>query len=178
MDVVDSLLTVAEISVALAGFAGVIATFQLGQLEHLSRGRVVAVWMIVNISLFMAFFSVLPFFLVQLGLEEKTIWAISSALMVVYLFAYSPIFFRNVNMSPETLPIRILFLSFPIFGLALLVANLLNALGIIFDQELGPFLAAVIFSLCIVSYNFSRLLMRPLWKLVEKREVMSSAEGQ
>jgi hypothetical protein len=36
MEAVDSLLTVAEISVALAGFAGIIATFQLRQIEHVS----------------------------------------------------------------------------------------------------------------------------------------------
>ena len=177
MDVVESLLTVAEISVALAGFAGVIAQFQLGRLEHVSRGRVAAVWMIVNIGFFGAFFSALPFFLVQLGFEEKTVWAISSALMVVYAIAYSPFFLRSIDLSRETLPVRILFISYPFFGLALLVVNFLNALGILFDQESGPFIAAIIFGLYLVCYNFSRLLMRPLWNMVKKREAMSSDEG-
>ena len=133
--------------------------------------------MIVNIGLFMAFFSALPFLLVQFGLEEKSVWAISSTLIAVLSLLASPFIIRNMSLARETWPTRIWFASFPIMGLILIVLNILNALGIIFDQQIGPFLAAVAFYLALVCYNFSRLLMQPLWKMVRQREAMSSTEG-
>ena len=177
MEIVESLLTVAEISIAVAGFSGVIATFQLRQIEHVSRGRVVAVWMIVNISLFMALFCALPFVLVQFALEDKSVWAISSALLGVYGITIGPFVIRNMRLRREKLQVRILFTSLPIIGVALVVVNFLNSLGIIFSQEAGPFLALVVFLLSLACYNFARLMMRPLWKMVNQREAMSSSKG-
>ena len=177
MDAVDHLLTIAEISVAIAGFAGIIATFQFQQIEHVSRGRVLAVWMIVNISLCMAFFSVLPFALINLGLEEWLVWSISSTLIGICSVVGSPFIIRNMSLQRETLPLRILFRSLPVVQMALVVVNFLNAFGILFDHEAGPFLVIIIFSLSIVCYNFSRLLVRPLWKMVELREAINSDSG-
>ena len=50
MEQIDQLLTIAEISFALAGFAGVIATFQFRQQERVTRGQAISLSMIVNIS--------------------------------------------------------------------------------------------------------------------------------
>jgi hypothetical protein len=88
-----------------------------------------------------------------------------------------PFIIRNMSLQREALSVRILFSSFPVVGMALVVVNFLNAFGILFDHEVGPFLVIIIFSLSLVCYNFSRLLMRPLWKMVEQREAVPSEKG-
>jgi len=177
MNETDNLLTIAEIAVALAGFAGIIATFQLGQLEHISRGRVLAVWMVVNISLGVGLFSLLPLGLINFGIEAEVVWAISSALMAIVSIIQAPFIIRNMNLQRENFSVRIVFYSIELVGFALVVVNILNALGIVFHREFGPFLAIIMYSLFLVGWNFSRLLMRPLWKLVEKRERLTSDSG-
>ena len=56
MDASKLLLVGIEVSVAFAGFAGVIATFQFKDAVRIDRGDVVGVTMIVNFGLWCAFF--------------------------------------------------------------------------------------------------------------------------
>ena len=177
MNVIDNLLTIAEIAIALAGFAGIIATFQLGQLEHISRGRVLAVWMIVNTSLSVGFFSLLPIGLISFGLKAEVVWAISSTLIAIVSIILTPFVIRNMNLQREKISVRVVFYSIWLVGFALVVVNFLNGLGIVFHREFGPFFAIIMYSLFIVGWNFSRLLMLPLWKMVEKREGLTSDNG-
>jgi hypothetical protein len=174
MNVIDNLLTIAEIAVALAGFAGIIATFQLGQIEHISRGRVLALWMVVNISLGVGLFSLLPLGLINFGFEDGVVWAISSTLIAIVSIIEVPFIIRNMNLQRENYSVRIVFYSIELVGFVLVVVNFLNALGIVFHREFGPFLAIIIYSLFLVGWNFSRLLMQPLWKMVEEREGLAS----
>lgn len=177
MEMVEHLITVAEISVALAGFAGIIATFQLWQIEHVSRGRVLALWMVVNISLRMAFISGFPLVLLGFGVDGGVVWAICSALLAIGSITESPFIIRNMNLQRENYSTRILFGSLMAVGAILVVINILNALGVVFHNEFGPFFALILFHLSIVGWNFSRLLMRPLWKMVEEREAATSSNG-
>jgi hypothetical protein len=170
----DQLLTFAEISVALAGFAGIIATFQFREQRRLTRGRVLDLSMIVNISLLSAFFSVFPLALLVFGFEEKTVWAICSG--IAGAIWISVLIFVVQNMSTQSVSSRLqLFFAFIIlYSLATAVILFMNALGIIFDQHFAPYFSSFILAFFLVCFNFSRLLMHPLWKALRKQEISSS----
>ena len=79
----DLLLVGAEVSVAFAGFSGIIATFQFRDATLIKRGDIVALTMIVQFSLLCAFFSVFPVLLSIFGIDGTTVWSISSALVAL-----------------------------------------------------------------------------------------------
>ncbi len=81
MDGSDQLLIITEVSVALAGFAGVVSAYQYKEGVHLRRGDALGIAMMVNIGLVDAFFSLLPLMLFGLGIGETLSWKLSSALI-------------------------------------------------------------------------------------------------
>ena len=85
MDESELLLVGIEVSVAFAGFAGIIATFQFRDRASINRGQIVGLTIIVNFSLMCAFFSVLPPLLSTFGLADATIWSIGSVLACLYV---------------------------------------------------------------------------------------------
>ena len=69
MDPYDLLMVGIEVSVAFAGFAGVVATFQFRDRTTVRRGDIVGLTMIVDFGLVCAFFSTLPLCLTILRIE-------------------------------------------------------------------------------------------------------------
>lgn len=175
MDYSDQLLTFAEISVALAGFAGIIATFQFKQQKRISRGQVLDLSMIVNISLLCAFMSVFPLALLNFGFAERMVWAFCSALGGFLWLAFIIFIIQNMGTNTVSTSLRILFAFLFVYSTATSVILFLNAFGIIFHQEFAPFFCAFILAFFMVCFNFSRLLLHPLWKALRKQEAVSAA---
>lgn len=175
MDAANQLLTLAEISIALAGFSGIIATFQFQQEAHISRGQVLSLSVIVIISLAAAFCSVLPLALLNFGFAERSVWSISSFVGGVFWLAGLIFTVRKMRLDAVAPPTRILIVLFLALVAVASMANFLNTFGIIFDQEFGPYFAAFIYGFCLVLYNFSRLLLQPLWKIVRRQEAALSS---
>lgn len=173
MDAANQLLTLAEISIALAGFSGIIATFQFEEKKHISRGHVLSLSVIVGISLAAAFCAVLPLALFNFGFEEPMVWSISSFVGGVLWLSGSIFTIRNLSTGTVKLPTKVLIHVFIALSVSAAMANLLNTAGIVFDREFGPYFAAFIFGFCLVLYNFSRLLLHPLWKVVNEKEGQS-----
>jgi hypothetical protein len=175
MDHSDQLLTFAELAIALAGFSGIIATYQFKQEEYVSRGRVLGLSMIVNISLLAALFSVLPLALLNLGFSERSVWAFSSGLAGFIWIAFTIFIGHNMTTYRVRKPARILF-AFLFFVSAIAsVVLLLNAFGIILHQTYAPYFAAFLLAFFMVCFNFSRLLMHPLWRALRENEVARAA---
>lgn len=82
MDGRDELLTLAEIAVGLAGFAGVVvAVFvQREGLHHVDRLRFVGVFGLAFVTVVLAFW---PVALIHLGFEAPGLWRIASGGMIV-----------------------------------------------------------------------------------------------
>ena len=173
MDQIDQLLTIAEISVALAGFAGVIATFQFRQNDRVKHGHAISLSMIVNISLVGAFFAALPIGLLNFGIDESQVWSISSFLFGINQIIFIIYIYRNMTLDLLDTPIRILFASFFIIGTLIAIANFLNSLGIGFSRVYGPIFLTFLFNFALVGFIFSRLLMYPIWKSVRENSQMS-----
>lgn len=177
MDAANQLLTLAEISIALAGFSGIIATFQFEEKNYISRGHVLSLTVIVGISLAAAFCAVLPLALFNFGFDEPVVWSISSFVGGVLWLSGSVLTIRNLSIRTVKLPTKVLIYVFTALAASAAIANFLNTAGIVFDREFGPYFAAFIFGFCLVLYNFSRLLLHPLWKVVHKREASFHAES-
>lgn len=132
--------------------------------------------MIVIISLAAAFCSVLPLALLNFGFEERAVWSISSLLGGIFWLMGLVFTIRNIRLGAVAPATRILFGFFLALVAVASMANFLNTFGIIFDQEFGPYFAAFIFGFCLVLYNFSRLLLHPLWKVVRRQEAAITTE--
>lgn len=170
MNAADQLLVIAQISIALAGFAGIIATFQFKDDKNVSRGHVLALGMVVNISLVGAFFSALPLALLNFEIRDELVWTICSTLMAINLTVFTLYIYKRARLDTVDMRSRIVFVSFFVLSAVVVTFNTLNALGIGFDREFAPYLLSFFFSFFLVCYNFSRLLMRPLWRQIHKRE--------
>ena len=175
MDAADQLLTLAEISVALAGFAGIIASFQFRQDVHFSRGKVISLAIIVYISLGGAFFAGFPILLMNFGLSEADVWKWSSLLIGINQILVGAFLWRNSPISDWVSISRIMFISLFTLSGVLAICNLMNAFGYIFEKSFGIFFAIYMFNLGIVCINFARLMMVPLWRAL--REDGNSAIG-
>ena len=160
----DLLLVGTEVSVAFAGFAGVIATFQAKGEENISRGDFVGLDIVVNFGLGGAFFSALPLVLSLFGIREPSIWSLCSLIFgfwLSYHIVHIFIGLRGSGVNSKTIPVFVLLFVISALSIG---ANFANAAGIIFQSEPGPYVATIMLGLFLVGYSFARLLLRPLRK--------------
>ena len=173
MNEIEQLLTIAEVSVALAGFAGIVATFQFRQQVNVNRGHALALSMIVNISLVGALFAVLPMVFINYGIAEEDVWPICSALMGINISIFIFYVWRTTRLNSLPFKTRIIFSSFFVVAFAIVCANFMNSVGLVFENQFGTYFISFVFCFFLVGYNFSRLLMLPLWKQIHRQEVVS-----
>ncbi len=177
MDASELLLVGIEVSVAFAGFAGVIATFQFRGAARIDRGDVVGLTMIVSFGLWCAFFSTLPLILSIFEIEPEIIWAICSGIGAIYVSYAMYFIYKSMQGAVASLTTRLLFGTFQGIAAFLVLSMILNASDSVFHKEPGPYLASISFGLCLVGYMFVRLLLRPLWKAVRAQEAPSPSEA-
>lgn len=170
MDASDLLLVGIEASVAFAGFAGIIATFQFSDRTGIKRGDVVGLTIIVQNSLCNALACTLPLVLSSFALESETVWTVASTFgaVIVLLIMYSVD--KSMRGAVRKTSLKLLFGSMQAVSALLAICLVLNACDIIFHREPGPYLAAVTAYMGLVGYMFSRLLLRPLWNEVRNQE--------
>ncbi len=166
----DLLLVGAEVSVAFAGFSGIIATFQFRDETRIKRGDIVALSMIVQLSLLGALFSVFPFLLSIFGLEDATVWTISSVFGAIAAAGCMYSVDRGMRNAVRKKSLRFLFGTMQGITFLFILAMTLNAVDVVFHREPGPFIAVLVWALALVGYMFGRLLLRPLWRGVHEQE--------
>jgi hypothetical protein len=170
METADQLLLITEVSIALTGFSGIVASFQFRTGEHKSRGDVVGLATIVQLGLMSALLSFIPLAISNFGIPESTSWSLSSALSVIvfgiFLVKLYPhtrkMHFRGVN--------RIVIRGWWVFNFMSIFAMCLNALQIGFHGDAAPYVAMLLNPLCFTGYMFARLLLRPLWRYIREQE--------
>ena len=168
------LLVGIEVSVAFAGFAGIIATFQNRDEAKIDRGHLVGLMIVVNFSLMCAFFSTLPLLLSILRFEDATIWLIGSVLGCFYILTRMYDIRRNMSFVAVRRSTQLLFRALFAVAVLLFVSNALNVANQVFHREPGPYIAGIVFGLGLVGYMFARLLLRPLSKIVHAHEAADS----
>jgi hypothetical protein len=166
----DLLLVGIEVSVAFAGFAGIIATFQFGDRTGIKRGDVVGLTMIVQNSLAIALACTLPLVLNTFALESETVWTVASAYGAVSSLLTMYSIDKSMRGAVRKTSLKLLFGLMQGVSALLVICLILNACDIIFHREPGPYLVALTANLGIVGYMFARLLLRPLWHEVRSQE--------
>ncbi len=170
MEFTNLLLVGIEISVAFAGFAGIIATFQYRGEKQAKKGDVIGIAMIVHLSLGCAFMSGLPLLLSTFNIEAETIWAVCSLSCGIYMLYIMQSINRNMQGAVKKLSTRLLFGSFYAATSCIVLALFVNAADLVFHREPGPYIIAISYGLSLVGYMFTRLLLHPLWVAVKERE--------
>jgi hypothetical protein len=170
MSPVDQLMEIAQISLTLAGFAGIIATFQFQKSNSITQGHVLALSLIVNISLVGTFFSLLPIVFLNYGFNEQHVWRMCSALMAINISAFIIYIWRRSHTKTVSKTIKTFYgFSFLAAGI-LVVTNIMNGIGYLSDRQFAAYFVNFIFCLFLVGFYFSRLLLLPLWKYVKRTE--------
>ncbi|MEH6519429.1 MAG: hypothetical protein V7742_22355 [Halioglobus sp.] len=166
----DLLLMGIECSVAFAGFAGIIATFQFSDRASVKRGDVVGLTMIVQNSLSIAFACTLPLVLKTFALKDETIWAAVSVYGAFSMAFSSYLIDKSMRGAVRKASLKLLFGSMQAIAALVSICLLLNASDIIFHRQPGPYIVALTVNLGLVGYMFARLLLRPLWHEVRSQE--------
>ncbi|MFT7289501.1 MAG: hypothetical protein ACI87W_003636 [Halieaceae bacterium] len=170
MDIFELLMMGVEVSIALAGFAGIIATFQFTGSENINRGRVGALTVIVQFSLFPALACSLALCLKTFEVSGEQLWVVCSWFgAAIYSYAmYGTA--KAMRGALTTTASRMIFVVLQGVGVLIIGLNVFNALGIVFQNEPGPYIVGVLYGLAVASFMFARLLLRPLWRAVRLQE--------
>jgi hypothetical protein len=148
----DTLLTLAEIAVGLAGFSAIVVIF---------KRRDAGTWlatdadrfhgMIVH-SMVAALLCFVPAAVAVFSDAPRTIWALSSGLLGVQVLAHTLLVLRLASTSG---PSR---LAVALGGGAVVVLQGLNVLGLGFDREPGPYVLGVLWHLVHAGILFVMLV--------------------
>ena len=170
MDISELLQLGIEASIALAGFAGIIATYQTSEGRTLRRGSVAAVTVITRCSLLVGLACAMTLLLQTFGVEGPTLWVISSVVGAVMMASVAFSIARSMKGATYKKYSRLLYLMLQGLGVLVVVSLFLNAAGLVFDREPGPFIAGAVYGLSLAGIMFSRLLLIPLWQIVRDLE--------
>jgi hypothetical protein len=167
MDNLDPFLTIAEMSVAFAGFASIVTIVARQDKDAWNPGNVNRFQVMVSSSLASAFFAMLPFSLLYFGFNSNEIWRYLSGVFAIYFLVLSigfPAIVRLVRageLSPKVAyPLAIMILSVTILQILAVIGAIKSSIGTYYLGTLCLlFLSAVSFArlvaLCIVPQSKS-----------------------
>jgi len=157
----DVLIVIAEVSVAFAGFAGIVAVFRQRDLVEWPPLDAARFRFMVECSLTTILFALLPFVFRHLGASPTATWSACSGLMaatVAGIFVIASLRMRRLR-SQASYPSPALLRFVQAVTLLTIALLVLNALRIGFTAEFGPYLAALAWVLVASGLNFFRLLL-------------------
>ena len=177
MESLDILILGVEASIALAGFAGIVATFQFSGDKETRRTDAVGLTIILQFSLQCALGCAIPLTLFSFGIGEATIWIIASGYNSVSTLAAQFYFHNKIgdSLKGKFFYKVALFLFFVSTIFALI--NAMNSFDLVFHRTAGPFIASIVWFLSLSGLMFSRLLLIPIWRNVHKQETAKLAEA-
>ena len=157
-------LTLAEVSLGLAGFAGIVVVLGRGP-GALAPADSFRLLVLVGCSLGTLFLSLIPVALSAVGVFEPRLWQWSSAILLgvavpAHLFAFARLR-RDAAEIIEVLPIYLMPFGAALF-LVNFVAQICNALDIGWSPSFGVYLFGLILYLLFAAVQFARMLfVRP-----------------
>ena len=165
MDWRDTLLTIAEVAIAITGFSGLIGVFARREhLQSLSSEVFKLRWML-DYSLATLFASLVPFLVFSADVSEPAAWRASSTVVLtagaIYLLANREMISRMARQPGLAGAI------FAAGDVLLVVLLLLNALGVVFAPQALPYLGFVFWCLLGSVAGFVQLVALA-WNSTEK----------
>jgi len=160
----DALLTLAQFSLALAGFTGVAIAFswQGGAWHPADAFRT---WRALASSLSAAFLALIPIALQLLGIDGDAVWRWSSAVFLAHSVGWTlidaPRHWRNRAALKGVVPRSGAVVMYSIAA-ALTIAQALNASGALFRPQPGVYFCSLLVFLLLPAFIFARIpFVRP-----------------
>jgi len=155
----SALLTTAEVAVAFAGFASVVTVFRRREHAGWAPQDALRFQLMITSSLSVAFFALLPFAVSFFGASELTVWGVSSGLLALYLaLSLGLVARRTVSLTAGEALNPFISWTFSAGGLIVLALQVLNASGVFFERELGPYFVGLLYALVLAGVSFARML--------------------
>jgi hypothetical protein len=155
----DILLTLAEVSVAFAGFSGVVAVFGRRDPGTWSFADRLRFSTLVHSSLSSLLLCIVPFGLLAFNVAEASVWRSLSALFVLYAILASFLSIRRLLAISSSERAEFTVIVIPVIFAILATIVALNIYNVAVGATFGPFLVALIFLLVLSSYFFARMLV-------------------
>jgi len=157
------LQTIAEISVAFAGFTGVVAAFGRGGAAPWTAGDRLRFRVMLGTSLAALSFAILPLIFYYLGVRGASVWSLSSFLLGIYLLGSAVFDVRvfqrgRVDRAASDPPSPVVATVVAVLSIGMTLVQFLNALGILFQRTFGAYLLGLSVLLALSSLMFVRLL--------------------
>ncbi len=157
----NTLQTIAQIAVSLAGVAGIAGALAGAKLRPSQPMIWLSFWVLISSSFGVLFSALFPFLPHHLGARDDVAWAVSSGLMAVVTLCNLGFFLPAIARAKRAGSL----VAIPAFEIPLNVcpalvvgSQLLNALGVGLGRSAGGFLIGLYFLLLIAVLNFVQLL--------------------
>ena len=161
MNAENTLEIVAQIGVALAGFAGIVGALAGEKFRPTHPEVWYPFWALIGSGLGVVFVSLLPLLLHHFRAADNVVWAASSAFLFVLTAGNLAFFFPRILRASRRREFRrISAIAIPVDSASFLVlaTQALNVLGIGFARSVGGFLVGLYLLLLIAALNFAFLL--------------------
>lgn len=155
----SALLTTAEVAVAFAGFASVVTVFRRREAGGWDPQDAIRFQLMITTSLSVVLFALLPFPIRFFGASEPTVWSASSSLLAVYVLVASGLVVRRTLALTAARALNpFISWAFVTGGVIATALQLLNAVGVLFERELGPYFLGLLYLLVLSGVSFARML--------------------
>ena len=155
----DILLTLAEVSVAFAGFSGVVAVFGRRDPSTWSFSDRMRFFSLVQTSLSTLIFCVLPFGLFAVQVAEESVWGALSMLYVLYVIVVAVLFIRRLRAAATSERAEFTPIVLPVTLAVTALIAVFNVYNVVVGATFGPFLVGLIWLLVQSSFLFARMLV-------------------
>ena len=175
MEVTDFLMLCAEVSVALAGFAGIIATFQFRDGNRLRHADLVGLNIIVLTTLINTFGCIVPLALLTYDIKETTVWGLCSGAFAIpaAMMVYGS--YKGVRGNVRRKSIVVYHGLLEVLMGVTIIGLVLNAADVIFHREPGPYILSLVAGMILSGLMFAQLLLIPLWRRLREQEASSAS---
>jgi hypothetical protein len=160
MEAADVFLTIAEISVAFAGFAGIVAVIGRRASGEWRTGDLLRFWQMIEVSLLALIFALLPFVFYHAEVAVATTWASCSGMLALASgLQMTRATFRTLRVWRSDETVSLIFSGvFVLIGIVVILILVGNALGIVYQRSVAPYLFGIFWHLCLAAVLFWRLL--------------------
>jgi hypothetical protein len=162
MDPLDTLQTIAEIAIAIAGFSGIAAVLGRGNDSQWSPEDAFRLRQLLQTSFQTVIFCFLPALMVAASLGADAVWAASSALWLLNAFILSISAIRGHRRIATSSGFEYERMYLPLVIPIVVAQPLLLLANVVSIREAWPYLAVAVTSLVIPFLLFLRLLSEVL----------------
>jgi hypothetical protein len=161
MNAEETLGTIAQIGVSLAGFAGIVGALAGEKFRPTHPEVWYPFWALIASGLGVMFVALLPLLLQHLQVSDRGVWVASSSFLFVLTAGNLAFFLPRILRAARVGAFRrIRAVAVPVdsASMLVLVTQALNAFGVGFEQSVSGFLIGLYLLLLVSTLNFAFLL--------------------